>query len=98
MAALETACETYDIRLLMTAAVDDELTDIVADHVGAEYRSEQTPLGYRYEGEDFETTAFWGDTGWQTTIPCWVELFGSVAEETAAPDIGPITAATLGDA
>jgi hypothetical protein len=98
VAALETVCETYEIRLLMTTAVDDELTDIVAERAAAEYRSEQTPLGYRYEGEDFETTAFWDDTGWQTTIPYWVELFGSVAEETAAPNIGPITAAKLGDA
>jgi hypothetical protein len=98
MSALDVACETYDIRLLLTTTTDDELTDIVADRAIAEYQSEPTAMGYRYEGEDFETTVFWDDSGWQTTIPYWVELFGSVAEETAAPGIGPITPAMVGDA
>ncbi|WP_340101841.1 hypothetical protein [Salinibaculum salinum] len=98
VSSLEKVCTTYDIRLLVTAAIDDELTALIADHASAEYRSEQTPLGYRFEGEGFETTVFWDNSGWQTTIPYWVEMFGTVTDEVEAPGIGPITPARLGDA
>jgi hypothetical protein len=48
------------------------------------YRAEATDLGYRVVGEEFETTVYWDETGWQTTIPYWVELFGMVEEGVPA--------------
>jgi hypothetical protein len=95
--ALHEVCTTYDIRLLVSdARRDDDLADILASAADATYRAEATDLGYRVEGADFETTVYWDDTGWQTTIPYWVELYGAATETYERAQPGPVTPAMLG--
>jgi hypothetical protein len=96
LAALEQVCETYDIVALLTdPGRSDTYQELLADACEAEYESEQTAQGYRFEGEDFETTVYWSDGYWQTTIPYWVDLFGAVEAEEEE-NIGPITPEMMG--
>lgn len=95
--ALCEVCATYDIRLLVTeAGPQDGLADIVAAEADVTYRAEPTDLGYRVEGADFETTVYWDDAGWQTTIPYWVDLYGAATETRTREQPGPATPAMLG--
>lgn len=81
--ALREVATTFEIPVLVTdAGSDDRLADVLADHADRELRCEQTGLGYRYEGAEFETTVYWQDGYWQTTIPYWVALLGAVGEST----------------
>lgn len=99
VAALRTVCTSYDIPLLVTdAGPRDDLAGVVTAAADATYRAESTDLGYRFVGEDFETTVYWDDAGWQTTVPYWVQLCGAVAESMAAEQPGPVTPAMLGGA
>jgi hypothetical protein len=41
---------------------------------------EETEFGFRFDGEAFETTLYWDDGAWQTTIPYWVDLLGALDE------------------
>jgi len=73
-----------------------------ADHADREIRCERTRMGYRFEGPGVETTVYWADGHWQTTIPYWVELLG-VAPESDGPSVAsggppsadPVEQATL---
>ncbi|WP_332898883.1 hypothetical protein [Haladaptatus sp. CMSO5] len=67
------------VRVLVTSA-GTSLSPLVAAHADTEITCTETALGYRYEAPDFETLVYWGEGFWQTTIPYWVELFGSVDE------------------
>lgn len=61
------------------ATVDDSgpLADAVLDAADHELAVEHTDFGFKYTGEEFETTAYAGAGHWQTTIPYWVDLFGA---------------------
>lgn len=97
--ALREVCTAYDIPLLASdAGKDDDLADILASAADVTYRAEPTDLGYRLEGSDFETTVYWDETGWQTTIPYWVDLYGVARETRAREHPGPVTPAMLGGA
>lgn len=61
----------------------------VADHADRELRCERTDQGYRFVGPDTETTVYWGDGYWQTTIPYWVELLGAVSGADDSRAYGP---------
>lgn len=97
--ALHEVCTTYDIPVLASdAGQHDDLADTVASAADVTYRAEPTDLGYRVEGADFETTVYWDETGWQTTIPYWVELYGTAPERRVREQPGPVTPAMLGGA
>ena len=71
-----------DVPVLVTdSEADATATDAISSRADREIECVRTDLGYRYVGDDFETTVYWHDGFWQTTIPYWVELFGAVAEE-----------------
>jgi len=77
--ALREVASAFEIPVLVTdAGPDDRLAGVLADHADRELRCERTGMGYRYEGAEFETTVYWQDGYWQTTIPHWVELLGAV--------------------
>jgi hypothetical protein len=79
--ALREVATTFEIPVLVTdAGPNDDLAGVLADHADRALRCERTRMGYRYEGEDFETTVYWQDGDWQTTIPYWVALLGAVGE------------------
>ncbi|WP_338728481.1 hypothetical protein [Haladaptatus sp. DJG-WS-42] len=67
------------VRVLVTSA-GTHLSQLVAAHADTEITCTETALGFHYEAPDFETLVYWGDGFWQTTIPYWVELFGTVDE------------------
>jgi hypothetical protein len=95
--ALTEVCTTYGVRLLVTdAGPADDLTEILDAAATATYDAEETKLGTRVVGEDFETTVYWDDTGWQTTIPYWVDLCGTVDETAAVGPASPVTPAMHG--
>jgi len=96
LAALSEVADVYDIPILVTDADNDDLTDVVSSEVEASYECEQTKMGHRFVGEDFETTVYWEDGYWQTTIPYWVDLLGVAEQEADSAGIGPITPAQLG--
>jgi hypothetical protein len=79
--------DAYDLPVLVTTdasgaglppAVADDATRLACD---------RTRMGLRYAGEAFETQVYVEDGFWQTTIPYWVELFGS-ARSIAPPAAG----------
>ncbi|WP_336329988.1 hypothetical protein [Haloarcula sp. CGMCC 1.2071] len=96
--ALSEVAAVYEIPVLVTDAAGDELTEIVSERVATSYECERTPMGYRFVGEDYETTVYWADGYWQTTIPYWVDLLGVAEEQADTAGIGPITPAVLGGA
>lgn len=96
LSALAQACDAYGVPLLATdAGPDDRLAGIVRERATRELRCEETDLGYRFEGDDFETDVYWQEGHWQTTVPYWVELVGAAEERTPAESVGPVTPSML---
>lgn len=98
LSALSEVADVYEITVLVTDAVADAFTEMIAEEVATTYESERTPMCYRFVGEDYETTVYWANGYWQTTIPYWVDLLGVAEEQTETAGIGPITPATFGGA
>lgn len=92
LSELASAC---DLPVVVTdSGPDDRLAGVVADAVDREVACERTRAGLRFDGPDFETTTYRRHGWWQTTIPYWADLLGTVpAVETPAP-----TAPTLAEA
>ncbi|WP_436924713.1 hypothetical protein [Halosimplex amylolyticum] len=59
-----------------------------AEHADRVIRCEETKMGHRFEGPGVETTVYWDEGYWQTTIPYWVDLLG-VAAEPSGPAVDP---------
>lgn len=95
LALLSELATTLGIPVLVTDARDDDATTAVVEAATDEIAVEETAFGYRYEGEDFETTVYWDGDGWQTTIPYWVELFGAVGDRPAVGE-RPVQPSELG--
>ena len=88
--ALGEVATAFEIPVLVTdAGPDDTLGDVLAEHADRELRCERTELGYRYEGAAFETTVYWQDDHWQTTIPYWVALLGAAESAPERMPTGP---------
>jgi len=85
--------EAREIPTLLSVPADRD-PGPVADHADCEIRCERTDLGYRFEGPGVETTVYWDEGYWQTTIPYWVDLLGVAPESagTAATAGGPASA------
>ena len=74
LSTLAALADARDLPVLVTAS--DEAA--VADYVDTDVDVEDTRFGPRFDSGDDETTAYWTRGGWQTTIPYWVDLVGSV--------------------
>lgn len=72
--------DSYDLPVVTSVAHDDELAEHVVDAADHVVACEETRLGNRFHGDGVETTAYWNDGYWQTTIPYWVELCGAIGE------------------
>lgn len=82
---LTSLAEDRDLRVLVTTQGDDDLATLVRDAADHTIEAERTGQGLRYTAPEFETTVYWAEGYWQTTIPYWVELYGAVGEtETVA--------------
>lgn len=77
IAVLRETARALDCPVLATVDEAGPLADRVRDAADHELAVEHTDFGFRYSGDDFETTAYAGVGHWQTTIPYWVDLFGA---------------------
>lgn len=89
---IDTVCDgvaelaaTYDLPIVVSTIHDDEIAEPLLSRAERTIHCEQTPFGVRYEGDDVDTTVYRDGPHWQTTIPYWVDLYGSV-EETSLID------------
>jgi hypothetical protein len=77
---LEAVAETFDVPVLVSTAAGTPLDFQIPITLAADrsIQCERTGLGFRFDGDGIETTVYWADGWWQTTIPYWVELCGAV--------------------
>ena len=94
LAVLDELSRAAGLRVLVGADPGGAFAGLAAEFAGAEIEFEATPLGHRFVADGFETTVYWGDGFWQTTIPYWVELLGAVGEAAgpSAYDAGLVDA------
>lgn len=77
-AGLAGLVETYSLRVVISTPATNELVDQLTALADRELSVETTLFGCYFKGDDYETTLYPTQNGWQTTIPYWVELFGAV--------------------
>lgn len=78
LTTLQALGHATDAPVLVTATGDDALTSTVAATADATITVDDTRCGYRVTGPDTETLVYRDRTGWQTTVPYWVDLFGAI--------------------
>ena len=94
LARLATYAEGYDIPVLVTRNERNEFTEPVATGAKQHLECEQTRMGPRVVGEDFETLVYPVDDGayYQTTFAYWRQLFEARATQVGAePTTTPST-------
>lgn len=97
LARLATYADGYDIPALVTRSEQDEFTASVATAADQRLECEQTQMGPRFVGDDFETLVYPVEDGayYQTTFAYWRQLLDARATHvgieptTAAPDTTP---------
>ena len=67
-----------DLPVIVTTAGDGEHADTCREHADSVVTCRETRFGHAFEGGGVETTAYRCGRFWQTTIPYWVELCGTV--------------------
>jgi hypothetical protein len=83
LARLATYADGYDIPVLVTRAQRDDFTAPVATAADHHLECEQTRMGPRVVGEDFETLVYPVDDGayYQTTFAYWRQLLAARATQ-----------------
>lgn len=83
LARLATFAEGYDIPVLVTRNERNEFTESVATVADDHLECEQTRMGPRVVGEDFETLVYPVDDGayYQTTFAYWQQLLAARATQ-----------------
>ena len=95
LALLSELAHTYDLPVVVTTpATDSGLHGHVVDAADRTVDARQTSQGLRFDGDDTETTVYYRDGYFQTTIPYWVDLCGCVCADTsvATPHQAPLPA------
>jgi len=92
LARLATYAEGYDIPILVTRNERNEFTEPVATVADHHLECEQTRMGPRVVGEDFETLVYPVDDGayYQTTFAYWRQLLAARATQVG---VEPTTSA-----
>jgi len=93
LARLRRIADSYDVPVLLTCTDIDDFTapiESIADHT---LTCEQTPMGPRFVGDDFETLVYPVDDGeyYQTTFAYWREILATRAEQVGLQPTGPQT-------
>lgn len=79
-----------DVPVLVSAPhAGDERRAAVRERASTEIECQRTDLGYAFATDEFQTTGYWQQGWWQTTIPYWVELFGAVEHAAAVEAVEP---------
>mgnify|MGYP000462916564 CR=1 FL=1 len=83
LARLATYAEGYDVPVLVTRMQRDEFTEPIATAADHHLECEQTRMGPRVVGEDFETLVYPVDDGayYQTTFAYWRQLLAARATQ-----------------
>jgi hypothetical protein len=84
LAILDAVADVTDVPVLVSCLEDSPLVGKVRDAATKTITYEATAHGVRFVADDFETTVYWGDGFFQTTIPYWIELLGAVEEADPA--------------
>jgi hypothetical protein len=86
LARLATYADSYDVPVLVTRSTIDEFTAPVATAANHHLECEQTRMGPRLVGDEFETLVYPVDDGayYQTTFAYWRQLLA-----TRATQVGP---------
>lgn len=93
LALLADLATALDVPALVTAPhAGDERRAAVRERASDEIECRRTDLGYAFATDEFQTTGYWQQGWWQTTIPYWVELFGAVGSNPAAELVEPTPA------
>jgi len=91
LARLATYAEGYDIPVLVTRTQRDDFTAPVATVADHHLECEQTRMGPRVVGEDFETLVYPVDDGayYQTTFAYWQQLLAARATQVGVEPTTP---------
>lgn len=81
LAILSEIADTFDVPVLVSTTPETGSARDVVTWADREIRCAKTRVGYAFKAEDFQTTVYWGDGYFQTTIPYWVELLGRADED-----------------
>nr|WP_221625553.1 hypothetical protein [Halobellus ruber] len=92
LARLQQYADGYDVPVLVTTTEDGTLTETVRRAAAHELRCEETRLGPRFVGDEFETLVYpAGDGYYQTTIAYWTQILGARAEQAGLePSAGAV--------
>ncbi|SDK16188.1 hypothetical protein SAMN05216226_12814 [Halovenus aranensis] len=93
LARLATYAEGYDIPVLVTRNERNEFTESIATVADHHLECEQTRMGPRVVGEDFETLVYPVDDGayYQTTFAYWRQLLAARATQVGVEPTTPST-------
>jgi len=82
LAKLSTYASEYEIPILVTRTASDEFTNPIATAADQHIECEQTKMGPRFFGDDFETLVYPVDGGsyYQTTFAYWQQLLAARAK------------------
>jgi hypothetical protein len=99
LARLATYAEGYDVPVLVTRSNADEFTAPVATAADQHLECEQTRMGPRFVGDEFETLVYPVDDGayYQTTFAYWRQLLGARAEQVGLEPVSPSTPTDASD-
>ena len=91
---LATYADGYDIPVLVTRSTIDEFTEPVATIADHHLECEQTRMGPRIRGDDFETLVYPVDDGayYQTTFAYWRQLLEARATQVGVESTTPASA------
>ena len=91
LARLATYANGYDIPVLVTRTEQNEFTEPVATVADNHLKCEQTRMGPRLVGEDFETLVYPVDDGayYQTTFAYWRQLLAARATQVGVEPTTP---------
>ncbi|WP_312912782.1 hypothetical protein [Natronosalvus caseinilyticus] len=91
LARLATYAEGYDVPILVTRTKPDEFTASVATAAEHHLECEQTQMGPRFVGDEFETLIYPVDGGayYQTTFAYWRQLLGARAKQVGLEPAAP---------
>jgi hypothetical protein len=91
LARLTTYADGYDIPVLVTRTQRDDFTEPVATAADHHLECEQTRMGPRVVGEDFETLVYPVDDGayFQTTFAYWRQLLAARATQVGGEPTTP---------
>ena len=82
LAQLSTYASEYEIPVLLTRTANDEFTEPIVAAADQHIECEQTKMGPRFVGDDFETLVYPVDGGtyYQTTFAYWQQLLAARAK------------------